>query len=233
MVVKKNLPLILCLICSVCSAQIVVDKNISKAFYVATKHLSADNKQLLNSKETAKMFSGFQIFTQYHSDTLNKKELIKRPGTIAIKFIDPTTGKESPPEMSAGEKNTYNAIPYITALINDTLLLEAPGFPPNLAFKISKSRLQGTYCEYSKWDTVFRLNPLRAKTNSLIIPVYTKFFKISTSHFKAGQTIYGGVEFTTEPYYVDDTNFNSGYLKTRLRGRFVFKAKIISPGAYQ
>ena len=229
---KKLLLLLFCFAVKMnCFGQIVVDKNIGKAYNKAVKQLSADDQQSILSKEFEKTFSGVEIFTRFNIDTLNKKDKIIRHGTIIIRDVDIATGKVGEPDTLDNFKNEniYTPLPYAVLLKGDTLFLQiaSPFFPRHI-YTIVKGKVKSVYQEYQKHNNIFRLNLSQHKNEEISVPVKTSEFKLSTLNFKHGQVIYGEVEFTTDAYYVDDSDFTSGYIKMRIHGKSVFKASVVT-----
>lgn len=223
----KNLLLLLfCTVTLTARAQVIIDKNIAKAYDIAVKKMKPEYQSAMSSLTDPQI--GFAIYMLYRTDTLNKKDAPDY-SNIKISVIDEKTGKITPIN-TATEDDTYTPIPCAAALNGDTLLIVLPPvFTPFLEHKITGKHVISSYKEGRKNEDIYRLRLTDVKVHQLSIPVKTSSFKLSTSNFKAGQIIYGEVSFETEPYYTDDSAFKQGYIYKKLSGRYVFKTLIDDP----
>ena len=78
------------------------------------------------------------------------------------------------------------------------------------------------YKNYSKLHTIYRLKSSGRKTNLLTVPVKLLELKLSTLNFDSKKTIYGEIEYITDPYYVEDSNFKSGQMIKQVHGKYLF-----------
>ncbi|MES2274693.1 MAG: hypothetical protein V4592_01640 [Bacteroidota bacterium] len=210
--------------------QIIVDPNVIKTYNIVVQQLSPEYQQGL--KQMANLpgnMGDFAIVTLYQTDTLNKQDLIPRNKyNVTVTDIKHSSGKKIKQSVIPKDENINMPMPCTVALKGDTLILDLPPvFAPYILHKIIHGRLISTYQEYQKRDTIFRLNQSQPKTERLSIPAQTPVFKLSTLSFKAGQFLYGEIEYITDPYYIDDPNFKLKYINKRMHCKYVFKATIV------
>ena len=224
---RKLLLFLFCVLAKTSYAQVVVDPDVVNSYNKAVKKLPAEYKHFAENKGIG---SGFTIFTVYDIDTLNKKDKIHYNGYVQIGDIDNdrTTGKTSYHKVSkTWDEDINTPVPCIALLKGDILIVEPfTDLYPQIIHKIVKKKVISQYDEYRKRDTVLRLSLSQPKTTQISVSTKTTEFKLSTLNFKPGQIIYGEVDFITDPYYVDDSGFTSGYIRKRLHGKYVFKATI-------
>jgi hypothetical protein len=226
---RNRLILFFCLISSYSVAQIVIDPLVEKTYNRAVKQLAMEDRQVLGKLTKAyKPLAGIMIFTNYNIDTLNKYEAINTNNKIDITDISLPSGKRIHTEGKGLKMSNIN-IPFPCAVVlkGDTLTIEGPPiFSPFITHKIANDKVISSYQEYQKRDTIFRLNLSGQKTEKINIPVNTPIFKLNTKKFKAGQVVYGEIEYLTDPYYVDDPAFKYKYIYKRLHCKYVFRAII-------
>ncbi len=194
---------------------------------------------------------GIGMFTIYETDTLNRNELITRMGKVVITDVDDrvvnTKKIESKPngdlyyvEEKTGnpvrvkpsadsrntESNTYIPLFISSILQSDSLHINLPWiFEPAIESILTPHSVVAVYKEYLKYDSVFRINLNEAKQSLIRVPINIVSFTISDTSFRKDINMYGEAEMRTLPYYVDDMNFTSGYLKKQMHLKFVFKLK--------
>lgn len=188
--------------------------------------MRSDFRSHVNNLERKDKTRGFSIFTTYVIDTLNMNELIIDENKI--KFSIERDGKRIDLTPATDiEENILTRALTIAQLHKDTLVISV-GIPffPIISHSISGTSVTSSYEEYYEGDSVLRLNLNTAKVSALNIPITTTRFSISTVDFSSSKPIYGLVEFETQPYYMDSNDFKSGYLKQKLKGRYVFKVRV-------
>lgn len=221
---NKLLPLLFCWLTLTANAQVITDAHVIKVYNAAVKKMKPEYQKGIKQLPGQQM--SFAIYTIYHQDTLNKKQAWDY-SNIHISAVADKTGKNTP--VTEAKKDDIDMPVPCAALLNgDTLTIAiSPAFNPYLKHQIVGRQIVSTYEENQDGDPIYRLKLSDSKKQHLSVPVKTTSFKLSTSHYQSGQVIYGEVSFATEPYYADDSSFKSGYLYTRLRGAYVFKAVII------
>lgn len=213
------------LIANTAISQVTVAPTIATHYSNAIKKLPANIQKMVLSKRGDNFLGYLALLPLYKIDTLNKKDKIVYTG-FTVQDIDSLTGKVIP-DTAHTDENEVNILPCIARLKKDTLILIIGGpMYPRILTKLIKGKVTGSYEEYMKRDTIYRLNLSQQKTSSLSVPSTVSGFKLSTLEFKTGQTIYGEMNFNTVPYYTDNGYFKTGYIKTRLLFKVVFKALI-------
>jgi hypothetical protein len=205
-------------------AQVTIDKTVETRYKKTLKKMKLLYQQNIAQLEKKEPFIGISVFTFYQVDTLNKKDFIKNENDVTVEDINPTHNKK---RLSAIDENIYIPVFSVAELINDTLHL-AVGIPfqPTIKHTVYLGKVTSAYEEYYKYDSVLRLDLKDTKVSKLSIPIETKKFLINTSSYKAGQLIYGQVEFETAPYYYDTFGFKNNYIKKRLRCIYLFKVRV-------
>ena len=217
-------------------SQVMIDPNVRIVYNKVVQQLPVRyQKGLDNSiKEKDDIPNGVFIYTANKTYTLNKRDLIPVKGNVEVMFIDSSTHKVIKEEIK--DEGLNIPVPGIAVLNGDTLIIAAPPIGPGSIHKIIRGKLLGTYHEYRQGDKVLRLDLSQNRTDNLTIPVKTSLFKLSSLNFKPGQVIYGQVEYITNPYYIDDPDFKSGYICRRMHCKYVFRTKIVDlakPFPYQ
>jgi hypothetical protein len=128
-------------------------------------------------------------------------------------------------------ENSYINIPNLSGAIldHDTLILQTPMvFYPHITHKITNRSIESTFSESLDKDTASNVTQEQAKTKRTVSLVHISEFKLNTLNFKPKEIIYGEVEFTTDPYDLDDPHFISKKIRKRLHCRYVFKVRVVS-----
>ena len=232
----KNLIIVSFLLISlpVIAQRIVVDPNISTRYENIFKKFPISFKKFLQENpDTSSRQQGFALLrvVDNTTDTLNKKEKIHYDGSV--KIIDvPLSNNIEALNRKVNEEPKYIPI-IISSILKKDGLVFSPfmSFNTNVSHKILKNLVYTRYEEYYKRDTILRSNPSSPKTNSLNVATKTILFKLNTLHFKPGDIIYGEVEFETAPYYIDNTEFTSGYIKLKQHFKYIFKSTITADRA--
>ena len=206
-------------------AQVTVDKTVKKQYKMAFKKMKFSYQQEVRQQEKKEPSIGISIFTAYYEDTLNNEDIINDGNDFTFEIIDPNTNKKIKIEEN---ENIYIPVFSVAKLINDSLYFKVGGpFPPIINHKVYLRHVTSDYEEYYKYDSVLRLDLKDPKVSELSIPIKTNKFLVSTSSYKAGQVIYGQVDFETAPYYYDSFGFKNNYIKKRLRCVYLFKVRVI------
>ncbi|MES2375220.1 MAG: hypothetical protein V4553_01510 [Bacteroidota bacterium] len=208
-------------------AQIVIDPTIMTRYNGAVKKLPSEYKQILLVKDFGGRPPNFACYSINTVDTLNKKDKKTTQSVVTIRDVDIVTGKVSD-QVSTIPNNPPEPLNLIKAsLKGDTLILSLGAIgPPYTIVKIINKKVTGYYQEYAKRDSIFRLKLSDQKTDELNIPLRISSIKLNGLKFEPNQVIYGEISLATTPYYVDDSDFTTGYINKRLRYKFVFKATI-------
>jgi len=163
---------------------------------------------------------GFCIFTSFKSDTLNKNEALKDNHFAypRLMLIDGTKDLTYANFMSMG----YND--------NDTLKINLPILLPSIFPNIYQKVINGKVnarMEYIGADTSVMLNLKQKPSDYLYIPSTALKYTLSTSDYTIGNAVYGEAEIVTDPYYVNNGGFKTGYIYQRIHCKYVFKFPII------
>lgn len=175
---------------------------------------------------------GFMIITVDAVDTLNKSDFVPYTDHVKVEAFeedtDHVTGKITRRVIATTSDDiTFSPVPFGgVSKLGKGIVVQPFMMEPFETHTITYRKLISVYEEYSKWDTVFRLKLSDKKSNTLKVPMQRIRFKLSSANYTIGQTLYGEVEYTTQPYYVDNSMFKSGYIKMRIRRKYVFKAPI-------
>jgi hypothetical protein len=207
------------LVANTCVAQVVIDKTIATRYNKAVNKLPAKHQEIARSNVNfGDHKPGFAVFSSYHIDTLNKTDKLVYNSKMVVHDVDVSTGKIMA-EINAKEE-AIDLTYFDAKLRKDTLILSVGFMYPKAVIKIIKGKVYSHYEEYSKRDTIYRMNLMDSKTESLNIPATISPIKLSAPYFKPNQVIYGEMSLNTAPYYLDDHSFKTGYLKQRLRCKF-------------
>lgn len=228
---KKYLILSFCLFTGMAKAQVVVDTSLQQTYKKMVQRLTlGDQKRLRDLAGHPAGWGGFAVLSMYHTDTLNKKDLLPR-SKITITDIQSPSGDKLDiiPLSNPENEGSKGPVPVFAGIKGDTLIIMLPPvLAPNIVHKIVNGNIISTYEERRRRDTIFRLNTSLPKSNLLSIPAKTPVFKLSTSSYKAGEFLYGEIEYETDAYCIDDTDFKLGYINKRIRCRYVFRTGIVN-----
>jgi hypothetical protein len=115
-------------------------------------------------------------------------------------------------------------------LQKDTLNIEVtPGYMSRetISHKIIGNKVETTYNEYYKQDSILKADSSATKTNDLTIPATTIKFVLSDKIFSEGKTIYGEAEIITADFlYLNAFGFKNEILKHRHHFKYYFKIRI-------
>ena len=216
------------LVVNTCIAQIAIDPNIVIHYNKAAKNSSPEFRKIFLIKDFGARQPNFALYSVNAIDTLNKKDKIPpTQSVVTVRDVDIVTNKVIEPSAAIPSEQPEPLNLIKASIKGDTLILRLGIiFPPYTVVKIVNKKVTGIYQEYAKYDYIFRLKLSSPKTNELNIPVTISSIKLNTLKFKPNQVIYGEIDLATAPYYVDDSNFTTGYINKRLRSKFVFKATI-------
>lgn len=205
----RILLLFLLLILTNCAnAQLTITTKVIDDYNAAFKKSNAQPELLKRINEVS---SGLSIFTLDKIDTLNKKD-------IKPEYLDLHPVKS--------EDATYSVFPFRAVLLNDSLIISSGIFGGSEIIAINKNKMTATYNDRRKYDPVFRLKLSDKKSEFLAAPMQTLRINLSASEYKVGTILYGEVDYTTVPFYEDDSFFASGYIKKQIRLKYVFKTVI-------
>lgn len=204
----KTLLLFFVMILANCAnAQLIITTKVIDDYEAAFKKSNAQPELLKRINEVS---SGLAMFTIDKVDTLNKKD-------IKSEYINLHAVKS--------EDATYSVFPFRVNLINDSLVMSSGIFWGSEIIAIHKNKVTATYNDRRK-SPVFRLKLSDKKNEFLVAPMQTLSIKLSTSEFKVGTILYGEVNYTTVPFYEDDSFFASGFIEKQIHIKYVFKTVI-------
>ncbi len=216
-----------------CMSQVTVDPGVIKKYERAVKRVPKEYAVMFTTKEGQKF--GFGIFTFQETDTLNRNEFIPRMGRVEITSIDDKVinakknQKKANGDLYSNGSNTCFPLFMAAIVKDDTLHTRLPWvFEPAIETDITPHSVTAVLKEYLKYDSVFRTSLNEPKQSSIRIPMNISNFTISDTVFREGGTIYGEAEMKTLPYYVDDMNFTTGYIKKQMHYKYVFRLEIIA-----
>lgn len=208
-------------------SQIKIDKKISKKYDELVSKLSTGQfKEFFSDSETNTTEGlGIAIFNKLEIDTLNIKDFNKDV-LNNVKIVNPETGLE---DKVVEEKTPLLYPDFITARLNTNKLEISIGmFNTNIIYTIQDSKVESYYEEYYKDDNILQLKLDHLKVSQLKIPIHNIKFILSDKEFKIGQTLYGIIEFETEPYYIHEISygFKFNYIHQKVKGALMFKVPI-------
>lgn len=233
---KTLLSFCTCLCLYYCTyAQVTYNPYIEKKFKEACKQeLSQQQRTELEQLQasTAKntvssRYTGFAFFSQFETDTMNKKEWrnFNRPKTILLDTGRGTMEVPDAPGYHAGNSLLHTPVPLNAWQHGDSLLISFGAFyPPFLFHLICKGKQTAFfYAEGPKDGMQLTLNG--EKKTLLEVPVKVKSFILSSADTQGGEYIYGRAEIESALWYQDEETFFKGYLAARLRAVYYFTFK--------
>jgi hypothetical protein len=217
---KLALAILLFLIQINCQAQLKEDKSIKNEYELILKNSSSGLQDFINQQRLRG--ENESITTVYVTDTLNKNEIDTSFNSTQI--FDPETGKEN----IRHEEQIEFPMPWAAQgiLVKDTLIINTGLLMPISSTKIYGSKVITVWEDHTKYDKVFRLNLRKKKSKDLYAPVQNSNIVLSNIHPEPGEIVYGKLEFTTVPFYVDNINFIKKYISQQVRLVCYFKVKI-------
>jgi hypothetical protein len=235
---KLNLGFCILLFISLNSfGQVIIDSSVKNSYEQAFKKVVADFPEAPglfdNLSKSGKEYSlmGYKLYTQYKTDTLNKKDCYCSTGSLEISDYDPKTGKSIPPAKYKYSDGNNTFIPglMVALLKGDSVhIADIMAFEPVIHTTIAGNTLTALYVDYRKSDSIFRTNPDQPKSDRIQLPMKVIRARLSDNKLIPGNTIYGEVELETPDFYEDNSLFSSGYIRKRLHVKYVFKSKIIT-----
>lgn len=205
---RTLLLLFLLILTNYANAQLIITTKVIDDYNAALEKTKPQPDLIKRINEVS---SGLVMFTHDKIDTLNKKD-------IKPEYLDlhPVTGEDA----------TYSVFPFRAVLLNDSLIISSGIFWGSEIIAINKNKVTATYNDRRKYDPVFRLKLSDKKSEFLAAPMQTLRIKLSTSEFKVGTILYGEVDYTTVPFYEDNSFFISGYINKQISLKYVFKTVI-------
>jgi hypothetical protein len=205
--------------------QITYDSTLSKKYDSVYKMLVPEFKSIVLYQENDAGYSkGIVLCTALIDDTLNIKDLIP----LDISGIFDTDGKEI--EIKSEKMPDLFPMDIFYSLRKDTLNIEVSTmFMPKekISHKIIGNKVETTYNEYYKQDSILKADSSATKTNDLTIPATTIKFVLSDKIFSEGKTIYGEAEIITADFlYLNAFGFKNEILKHRYHFKYYFKIRI-------
>lgn len=205
----RTLLLLFLLILTNCAnAQLTITTKVIDDYNAAFKKSNAQPEILKRIDEVS---SGLVIFNLDQIDTLNKKD-------IKPEYNNFHSGES--------EDATYSVFPFRVNLLNDSLIMSAGIFWGSETISIYKNKATAIYNDRRKYDPVFRLKLSDKKSEFLAAPMQSLKIRLSTPKFEAGAILYGEVDYTTVPFYEDNSFFMSGYIEKQIHLKYVFKTII-------
>jgi len=237
MATRIILLLFFCVLTTFSNAQIIVNPSLHQTYDEAANNLSVEDRGMIIKINSAiKTISGFGIYAINKTDTLNKADFLPKPEVRLVHIFDldtdKTTGKITKREI-AYHAERENIVPLTAKLNNDTLtIVEFNFFGSSFIQKIFKDKISTVYNAYERHDDVLRLDISDAKTDNLMVPCKNLGFKLSSLDFKPGNVIYGEAGFISSPFYKDDYQSKSGYIKKQIHYKYMFKLTILENPGY-
>lgn len=206
--------------------QVTYDSTLSKKYDSVYKMLVPEFKSIVLYQENDTGYSkGIVLCTALIDDTLNMKDLLPRDNSIRIFDMD---GKETLIEPEKMPDLFPMDIFY--SFRKDTLNIEVSTIfmsKEKISHKIIGNKVETTYNEYYKQDSILKADSSATKTNDLTIPATTIKFVLSDRIFSEGKTIYGEAEIITADFlYLNAFDFKNEILKHRYHYKYYFKIRI-------
>ena len=206
--------------------QVTYDSTLSKKYDSVYNMLVPEFKSIVLYQENDAGYSkGIVLCTALIDDTLNMKDLLPRDNSIRIFDMD---GKETLIEPEKMPDLFPMDIFY--SFRKDTLNIEVSTMfmsKEKISHKIIGNKVETTYNEYYKQDSILKADSSATKTNDLTIPAKTIKFVLSDKIFSEGKTIYGEAEIITADFlYLNAFDFKNEILKHRYHYKYYFKFRI-------
>jgi hypothetical protein len=208
--------------------QFHLDPNAKNKFDSVFLKLPGKQRHQLESDDDVKSYkTGLSLFSQYVSDTLNKKVDSTKYVEVQLEEKDRATGKWKKVRAAENEGEEQPVLFCVGHLQKDSLIIQIAGlFPDEVIFNVIAKNFATTYYASQLKDYVYKIEPKDSLSKSLFIPATISSFNISDTSFEVGKLIYGNAKIKTATFYKKDGWYDDKFDKIQMSFTYYFSFKV-------